>query len=112
MGRSCSVPPCCAGYRKKKNEQDIHKTSVFSFPDKVKNSDMYEKWIRAIPRKDWSPTTWSGVCALHFKEDDFVSDREDTNKRRKKKKSTLVLNVLKSDAVPSIFPQFAIIPIK
>ena len=52
MGRTCRVPHCRVGSRKKKNEQDRHKISVFSFPDKVKNSDMRDKWIRTIPCKD------------------------------------------------------------
>ena len=61
-----------------------------------------EQWIKAIPRKDWSPGKYAVVCSLHFEETDFKSGREDTNKRRKLE--NLQIRCLKHDAVPRIFP--------
>ena len=58
--------------------------------------------MRAIPRDDWEPTSSSGVCKRHFKPADLVLERTDTNERRKKKREPLAR--LKSDAIPTIFP--------
>ena len=102
MGKTCCVPRCRGGYHKKKNESNKRKISIFSFP---KDLDNRYKWERAIPRKHWSPSKWSGVCEKHFKEDDFVYVRKDSNKRREKKKGGLILKRLNNDAVPSIFPK-------
>ena len=60
--------------------------------------------MRAIPRDSWEPTSNSGVCKQHFKLDDLALERTDTNERRKKKKEPLALIRLRSDAIPTIFP--------
>ena len=74
---------------------------MFSFPE---NQELRRKWMRAIPRDNWEPTSNSGVCKQHFKPDDLALERTDTNERRKKKKEPLALIRLKSDAIPTIFP--------
>ncbi|KAH7955475.1 hypothetical protein HPB52_000925 [Rhipicephalus sanguineus] len=48
------------------------KIQVFSFP---KDGDALNKWLRAIPRKDFVPTSCTKVCAGHF---DAFMRREDT----------------------------------
>lgn len=48
----CCVPNCRGNYR------DGPKVSTFSFP---KNEDMLKKWLKAISRKDFVPTSASKV---------------------------------------------------
>ena len=74
---------------------------MFSFPE---NQELRRKWMRAIPRDNWEPTSNSGVCKQHFKPDNLALERTDTNEWRKKKKEPLALIRLKSDAIPTIFP--------
>ena len=58
-----------------------------------------------ILRPNLNPTRNNGVCELHFKPDDIIRERVDTNENRKKKKNNnLSLVRLRDDAVPSIFP--------
>ena len=101
MGRKCCVPKCRSGYSLPKSNTNDEKQSisVFSF---LENQKLKRKWMRAIPRDNWEPT--SGVCKQHFKPDDLALERTDTNERRKKKKEPLALIRLKSDAIPTIFP--------
>lgn len=99
MVYSCSVPFCKSGYSSLRRNQK--KVSVFQFPA---DPDRRAAWTRAIHRSNFVPTKYSRVCSLHFKEEDFVSERCDKNPRRQsgrlKKKS------LKGDAIPSVFPDY------
>ena len=47
-----------------------HKTGGHKFPN---DPDVRNQWIKAIKRKQWTPTRHSVVCKAHFTEDDFVS---------------------------------------
>ena len=40
------------------------------FPE---NEDLKQRWIKAIPRKNWTPTTSHKVCAKHFDKNDFIT---------------------------------------
>lgn len=60
--------------------------SAFKFPEK---EDLRTKWTEAVPRENWTPTKYSYICILHFKDDDF-------NSRARK--------TLCQSAIPSIFP--------
>ena len=68
--------------------------------------ELCEKWLRANPRKDFTPSKNSKVCSLHFRDEDFVEISNDSNNRRRRKNPSVVLlnRYLKKDAVPSIFP--------
>ena len=103
MGRKCCVPKCRSGYSlTKSNTNDAKQTiSVFSFPE---NQELRRKWMRAIPRDNWESTSNSGVCKQHFKPDDLALERTDTNERRTEKKEPLALLRLKSNVIPTIFP--------
>ena len=101
MGRKCCVPKCRSGYSLTNTNDEKQSISVFSFPE---NQELRRKWMRAIPRDNWEPTSNSGVCKQYFKPDDLALERTDTNERRKKKKEPLALIRLKSDAIPTIFP--------
>ena len=102
MGRKCCVPKCRSGYSltKSNTNDEKQRISVFFFL-KTRN---WEGNGRAIPGDNWEPTSNSGVCKQHFKPDDLALERTDTNERRKKKKEPLALIRLKSDAIPTIFP--------
>ncbi|KAH7986547.1 hypothetical protein HPB51_026646 [Rhipicephalus microplus] len=57
MPNKCCVPGCTGNYKTGK------KIQVFSFP---KDADALKQWLRAIPRKDFVPTSCTKVCADHF----------------------------------------------
>ncbi|KAH6938542.1 hypothetical protein HPB50_010466 [Hyalomma asiaticum] len=61
MGRCC-VPGCRGNY------DSGSKVHVFAFP---KDEARKKSWIKAIPRKDFTPSIHSRVCELHFLEADF-----------------------------------------
>ncbi|KAH7947978.1 hypothetical protein HPB52_017325 [Rhipicephalus sanguineus] len=62
MGRCC-VPGCRGNY------DSGPKVRVFAFP---KDEAPKKSWIKAIPRKDFTPSIHSKVCELHFLEADFI----------------------------------------
>lgn len=55
---------------------------------------MRQKWINAVKRKDWEPTTASKICSFHFREVDI--DR-----------TSLSCVRIREGAVPAIFPGFS-----
>ncbi|KAG8174942.1 hypothetical protein JTE90_001714 [Oedothorax gibbosus] len=94
MPRKCAVPGC------KSNYKNSAYTNVFYFP---KDEEAKRKWIRAIHRDDFVPSTESVVCIKHF--DERFIQREDKVRRddgtwlcvpKSKPKLT-------TDAIPTIF---------
>lgn len=63
MPRHCVAPGCKSNY-----DSTFEVISTFSFP---KEKNLRQKWINAIHRADWQPTSYSSVCGKHFKEGDF-----------------------------------------
>jgi len=57
-------------------------------------STILKKWIHAVRRKNFKPTSASRICSVHFRDSDFVQN------------PALVVKKLKEDAVPSKFPSF------
>ena len=47
MPLSCCAPGCRTGYKKEPPDPEV---SIHKFPDKEKNRDLHEKWLKAIPR--------------------------------------------------------------
>ena len=93
----CCVPGCRSGYDGTSDGISMHK-----FPSAT---GARSEWIRRIHRDSFSPNINSRVCSVHFKEDDFVTARMDSNVSRKRSKSAIVRKrVLKPSAYPSIFP--------
>ena len=85
MAPNCCVPQC-------------KETGGFLFP---KDKSLRRKWQVAIKRQNeqkrlWKPSPHSVVCRNHFKLSDFHEPKVTYGEKRRK--------VLKSDAVPSIFP--------
>ncbi|XP_077512600.1 uncharacterized protein LOC144123693 [Amblyomma americanum] len=95
MGRCC-VPGCRGNY------DTGPKVRVFAFP---KDASRRESWIRAIPRKDFTPSVHSKVCELHFQENDLIRKLSHFDAASGKTLTVEIERVhLVSDAVPSIFP--------
>lgn len=69
--------------------------SFHKFPSSATASPV---WLRKIAR-----TSHSRVCSLHFKDSDFVTESEDGNKYRERRR--LLKRRLKKDST-SIFPDF------
>jgi len=103
MTVTCCVPGCKTGYRSNKNPEKI---ATFQFP---KDKNLRQKWIRAIPRKDWIPTNSSRVCAKHFCTNDFLVTSTDNKLKRKNSRTDQKLQRrrLKKAAIPRIFPGLA-----
>ncbi len=56
---------CKTGYGKSKPPQGVTR---HVFP---KDPVLREKWIKSIPRSDWSPAPSAVICSLHFEQSDF-----------------------------------------
>jgi len=76
---------------------------MFKFP---KDVDVRNKWLAAIPRKNWTVTNFSRVCSKHFDKKDFKESSTDKKaKRRQSRKSLQLLRLsLQPCAIPHIFP--------
>ncbi len=57
-----------------------------------KDETLRSKWLKAVRRQDWMPSKSTKLCFVHFEEN--MIDR------------TMNRVLLKSDAVPTIFPAF------
>ena len=101
MPYKCCVPGCRAGYTSVKVKE---KVGMYQFP---KELQLKEKWISAIPRKNWTVSPFLRVCARHFSTDDFVMESRDQRTRRLKRRDSTKLKVprLKKGAIPHVFPQ-------
>ena len=71
------------------------------FPDDQKHGDV---WRNKIPHQKWDVTEHTRICHKHFLPTDYESERNDKQSRRKSKKGDFVLWILKSAAVPSVWP--------
>ena len=113
MPYKCSVSGCRTNY---KNNSSDDKIALYKFPNPDSDQERLQKWIRKIPRS-WSDQDISGlnrsgnsyrVCALHFDSTCIISESNDTNSTRKKKRASsfnpLSLKKLSSSAIPTIFP--------
>ena len=66
MVNKCSAFGCKSGYASDNTPKEI---TFHSFP--LQNKDQLDAWIRANPRKDFTPSKHSKLCSRHFKEEDF-----------------------------------------
>ncbi|XP_044748844.1 THAP domain-containing protein 1-like [Coccinella septempunctata] len=81
MPQSCVAYNCYIRHRKGGN------LKFHTFP---KTGLLRDKWIAALGRADFVPSTYSRICSKHFHENDY-----EINAHGKK--------VLKKDAIPSKF---------
>lgn len=56
----------------------------------MKNPLLLQRWISAIGRNNWQPTTASRVCYLHFLSSDFVNT------------PCIKRKILRANAIPSV----------
>ncbi|KAH7932845.1 hypothetical protein HPB49_003352 [Dermacentor silvarum] len=90
------VPGCTGNYKTGK------KIQVFSFP---KDCDTLKKWLRAIPRKDFVPTSCTKVCADHFDASCIERTTSYTDPRTGKVIEVgLPVPRLRPGSVPTVFP--------
>jgi hypothetical protein len=108
MPTTCVIPGCRSGYRQTKKDSDSDKEEspiFFKFPQE---SEIRKQWIDVVKkiRKDYEPTKHSRVCHKHFSPENFVTESQDSNNRRKKKRllNRLSHRRLKKAAIPHIFP--------
>ncbi|XP_035218201.1 uncharacterized protein LOC118191504 [Stegodyphus dumicola] len=95
MPFKCCVTGCRGNY---KGTEKVH---TFSFP---KNDALRERWLRNIPRKDFSATPYSRVCHKHFQPDDLIWETSAFDEKNGKIiKASLQRPKLKEGAFPSIF---------
>ena len=99
MPRRCCVPACKSNY-----DSEIKKTNTtvttFSFP---KDPARKNVWIRAIPRKDWTPSATSAVCINHFNDRHVVKYQVCVKPNGERQQVLLKYPKLTKDAVPQIF---------
>ncbi len=73
VNNKCSVPYCpvaAAGLEKRgKGKGNV---THFSFP---KDPELHAQWIEAIQRENFTPTTSSRVCEIHFDRGDFIQPK-------------------------------------
>lgn len=103
MTKKCCVPGCKSNYDSSlKAEQKQTYISMFTFPQQ---KEKLNKWLRAIPRKNWSPSKYSRVCANHFSENDIIRFEKSYNSDGTFKHDVPLKNPrLADNAIPCIFP--------
>ena len=99
VNKYCAIN-CRLGYTGENKDPDV---TFHSFP--LHDKQLLQRWLKRIARKDFTPTKLSRMCSLHFKPEDFVTESNDQQIRRRKNRSNalLVKKRLKGNALPSIF---------
>ena len=77
MVNTCCVPGCNSGYKSCKN---VEKPALYRFP---KDSSLRDKWVAAIPRKDWTVCEYHRVCGKDFYKEDFSTVSTDEKVKRR-----------------------------
>ncbi|XP_075744356.1 uncharacterized protein LOC142803139 [Rhipicephalus microplus] len=96
MPNKCCVPGCTGNYKTGK------KIQVFFFP---KDADALKQWLRAIPRKDFVPTSCTKVCADHFDASCIEKTTSYTDPRTGRViEVALPVPRLRPGSVPTVFP--------
>ena len=71
MPHTCCVPSCNYEYHSCTDKQNH---AMFRFP---KDAVMQNKWLSAIPCKNWTITKNTKVCSKHFEKKDFKESSTD-----------------------------------
>ena len=66
------------------------------------NAVMKNKWLSAIPRKNWTITENTRVCSKHFEKKNFKESSTDERVKRRQARETPQLHIpsLKPSAIP------------
>lgn len=102
MVYKCSAFGCKSGYASQASSSDV-KPTFHTYP--LRNKQLLALWLERNPRRNFTPSKYSRLCSLHFKESDFITTSQDSNPRRRRRDGAASLKVryLKPDAVPSVF---------
>ena len=84
MVYTCYISNCNTGYRSASSSEQI---SIFCFPREEK---LKAKWLKAIPRKNWTLTDSRRVCVKHFNANDFQTSSDSNNARRSSRKTEAI----------------------
>ncbi|KAH7986441.1 hypothetical protein HPB51_026667 [Rhipicephalus microplus] len=96
MPYKCCVPQCRGNY------DSTRKVRVFRFPH---DEELCRKWVRAVPRENFSPTQYSRVCELHFQPEDIMYETSYVDDRTGRTVTApLPSSCIRPGAVPSKFP--------
>ena len=101
MVNTCSDPKCDSGCK-----GSSYEGSFFQFPTETTNNDWREKWKRAFPVKNWTPSRSSRLCDRHFSLDMIENERQDHKQARKDARGDLQNKYLKKCAIPHIWPEW------
>ena len=105
MVKICAIAGCNTNYKvrfkKKKKNYRHNKNSVFSFPHKSKNQDLYKSWLRLTKRKDSTITKYLGICCKHF-DNKFIKEGKQNNVMEKNPIPTKCLSDDHTPDVPTI----------
>ena len=75
MVKVCAIEGCNTNYKvrlKKKNYRE-NRNSVFSFPNKRRNEELFRSWLKFNKRKESTVNKYVGICHLHFNTN-FIKD--------------------------------------
>lgn len=103
MVNKCSAVNCRSGYQ---GQTKVPNLTFHAFP--LGNKELLKVWLSRVARKNFTPSKYSKLCSLHFKEEDFIEHSIDQQLRRKRRRVDLTLSRrrLKPGAVPSVFSNF------
>ena len=82
---TCCVPNCRSGYDAHDTEE-TEGQSTLSFHRFPLKEPLKSIWLRSIHRNDFTPTSYTRVCSVHFCNDDYKQDSTDSNQRRRRKR--------------------------
>lgn len=100
MPRNCCVPECKSNYNSTLKCNGSY-VSVFLFP---KDDILRQKWIAAIPRKNWTPSKNSVVCSKHFRTSEIVRYENGISPDGTQCSIVKRCPKLVENAVPTVFP--------
>ena len=82
MVYTCCIPNCNKGYCSASSSERI---SIFCF---FRDEQLKAKWLKAIPRKNWTLTDSQRVCDKHFNANNFQTTSSDSNNARQSSRKT------------------------
>ncbi|XP_049809584.1 THAP domain-containing protein 5-like [Schistocerca nitens] len=96
MPYRCCVPNCRGNY------DGGPKVTVFKFPE---DEATRKKWLSSIRRDNFTPSSSSRVCHVHFHKDDVIWETQIVDERTGQLlRAPLLKPRLRPDAVPSLLP--------
>ena len=91
---------CCVHGCNGTSSNENRFVSYHKFP---KQQNLIEQWLHAIDRPNFSPSNSTRICSFHFLATDFITERNDNNLARKKKRPfNLQKRYLKEGIIPSV----------